>query len=210
MKQQFRCTIFLRTYRPQQGFRVIDQTSQSLFRRTVRSTRDHSSLTSAMSTNYTFQGWLGLDKNSANGKMIWKQYEPKPFEETDVDIKITHCGICGSDIHTLRSGWSTADYPVCKYSLELLLLSLTLQASVNIDRFYNLLPFVNRMPCNQFYAKMSGMVAGRCMDAWRSSHKDVVKARPHAVQAPEYAALRLFPRSRFLHTLLFVRLLKNA
>ncbi|KAF7926413.1 uncharacterized protein EAE98_006708 [Botrytis deweyae] len=66
-----------------------------------------------MSTDYKFQGWLGLDSEAANGKMVWQEFEPKPFEETDVDIKITHCGICGSDIHTLRSGWGASDYPVC-------------------------------------------------------------------------------------------------
>ncbi|KAK5095896.1 hypothetical protein LTR70_003215 [Exophiala xenobiotica] len=66
-----------------------------------------------MSTDYKFQGWLGLDKDSANGNMVWQGYEPKPFEEIDVDIKITHCGICGSDIHTLRSGWGATKYPVC-------------------------------------------------------------------------------------------------
>jgi alcohol dehydrogenase (NADP+) len=66
-----------------------------------------------MFTDYKFQGWLGLDKDSAKGNMVWKDYEPKPFEETDVDIKITHCGICGSDLHTLRSGWGQSLYPVC-------------------------------------------------------------------------------------------------
>jgi len=45
--------------------------------------------------------------------MKWGSYEPKTWEETDVDIKITHSGICGSDIHTLRSGWKPTDYPVC-------------------------------------------------------------------------------------------------
>ena len=69
----------------------------------------------SMSNDYKFQGWLGLDKDSANGKMVWKEFAPKPFEETDVDIKITHCGICGSDIHTLRSGWGETNYPVCKF-----------------------------------------------------------------------------------------------
>ncbi|KAL8243651.1 hypothetical protein R6Q59_009909 [Mikania micrantha] len=67
-----------------------------------------------MSNNYKFQGWLGLDKDSVNGKMVWQVYEPKPFdEENDVDIKITHCGICASDLQTLRSGWGPTDYPVC-------------------------------------------------------------------------------------------------
>ncbi|KAL4865409.1 hypothetical protein BDV12DRAFT_174675 [Aspergillus spectabilis] len=66
-----------------------------------------------MSTDYKFEGWLGLDASSAEGKMEWKEFEPKPWEETDVDIKITHCGICGSDLHTLRSGWGPTPYPCC-------------------------------------------------------------------------------------------------
>ena len=57
------------------------------------------------STDYKFEGWLGFDPSAAEGKMKWAEFEPKPWEETDVDIKITHCGICGSDMHTLKSGW---------------------------------------------------------------------------------------------------------
>lgn len=66
-----------------------------------------------MSNDYKFQGWLGLDKDSSKGKMVWQSYEPKKFEENDVDIKISHCGICGSDLHTLRSGWGPTIYPCC-------------------------------------------------------------------------------------------------
>jgi alcohol dehydrogenase (NADP+) len=55
--------------------------------------------------DYKFEGWMGLDKNSADGNMVWQEFEPKAWEENDVDIKVTHCGICGSDLHTLRSGW---------------------------------------------------------------------------------------------------------
>jgi alcohol dehydrogenase (NADP+) len=54
--------------------------------------------------SYQFQGWLGLDKNSI-GNLQWGSFEPKAWEETDVDIEISHCGICGSDLHTLKSGW---------------------------------------------------------------------------------------------------------
>ena len=39
-----------------------------------------------------FEGWLAVDKESGVGGMKWQQYEPKQFEETDVDIKISHCG----------------------------------------------------------------------------------------------------------------------
>src|SRR4051812_48503309 len=41
----------------------------------------------------------------------FRRYEPKTWSEDDVDIKISHCGICGSDIHTLRSGWYPTPYP---------------------------------------------------------------------------------------------------
>ncbi|BCS22272.1 NAD(P)-dependent alcohol dehydrogenase [Aspergillus puulaauensis] len=63
--------------------------------------------------DYKFEGWMGLDKNSADGNMVWQEFEPKAWEENDVDIKVTHCGICGSDLHTLRSGWRPAMYPCC-------------------------------------------------------------------------------------------------
>ncbi|KAG0652922.1 NADP-dependent alcohol dehydrogenase VII [Hyphodiscus hymeniophilus] len=66
-----------------------------------------------MATDYKFQGWMGLDKNASKGEMKWQEYEPKTWTEDDVDIKITHCGICGSDLHTLRSGWGPTLYPCC-------------------------------------------------------------------------------------------------
>ncbi|KAB5570702.1 chaperonin 10-like protein [Coniochaeta sp. 2T2.1] len=63
--------------------------------------------------DYTFQGWLGYDKSSADGKLEWTTFDPKAWEETDIDIKVSHCGVCGSDLHTLRSGWGPTQYPVC-------------------------------------------------------------------------------------------------
>lgn len=62
--------------------------------------------------DYKFQGWMGLGPESADGKMVWQEFPDnrKPFEENDVDIKITHAGICGSDLHTLRSGWGPTPY----------------------------------------------------------------------------------------------------
>ena len=34
-----------------------------------------------------------------------KSFKPKDFEAKDVEIAITHCGVCGSDVHTLKQGW---------------------------------------------------------------------------------------------------------
>ncbi|KAJ4329574.1 hypothetical protein N0V87_010740 [Didymella glomerata] len=62
-------------------------------------------------TDYKFEGWCGHGPESAEGKMKWEEYTPKSFTDDDVDIKISHCGICGSDLHTLRSGWYPTPYP---------------------------------------------------------------------------------------------------
>ena len=61
-------------------------------------------------TDYKFEGWLGEDKSSVKGNMKWGAFEPKKWEEDDVDIEISHCGVCGSDLHTLSSGWGPTPY----------------------------------------------------------------------------------------------------
>jgi alcohol dehydrogenase (NADP+) len=39
------------------------------------------------------------------------EYEPKAWDEEDVDIKIQYSGVCGSDLHTMSGGWGEVDYP---------------------------------------------------------------------------------------------------
>jgi alcohol dehydrogenase (NADP+) len=41
-------------------------------------------------TEEQFEGWCGLGPESAKGKMVWQGYEPKPFEESDIDIEVRH------------------------------------------------------------------------------------------------------------------------
>lgn len=53
----------------------------------------------------------GCDIFQVNGNLKWEEYEPKKWTDDDVEIKITHCGICASDLHTLRSGWGPTLYP---------------------------------------------------------------------------------------------------
>lgn len=40
------------------------------------------------------------------------QFKPKPFGDYDIDIKITCCGVCGSDLHTVTGGWGNKNYPI--------------------------------------------------------------------------------------------------
>lgn len=39
------------------------------------------------SADYKFEGWMGLDANAAKGNMVWQSYEPKAFQETDIDVR---------------------------------------------------------------------------------------------------------------------------
>ncbi|KAJ9622075.1 hypothetical protein H2203_006956 [Taxawa tesnikishii (nom. ined.)] len=59
-----------------------------------------------MSENdYKFEGWCGLDKHAAGGNMVWQELQDvKTWDESCVDIEITHCGICGSDLLQSRKG----------------------------------------------------------------------------------------------------------
>ncbi len=40
------------------------------------------------------------------------EYKSRPLGAADVEIAISHCGICGSDLHTISGGWGGANYPV--------------------------------------------------------------------------------------------------
>ncbi|KAK9466825.1 chaperonin 10-like protein [Lipomyces arxii] len=59
-----------------------------------------------------FTGWLGYDAQSVNGNLKKGTFNPKIFTDDDIDIEISHCGMCASDLHTLRSGWGATPYPV--------------------------------------------------------------------------------------------------
>jgi len=50
-------------------------------------------------------------KEKSGRAMLWS-YKPRPLGNEDVEIRITHCGICGSDLHTISSGWGPTRYPV--------------------------------------------------------------------------------------------------
>ncbi|KAJ9078254.1 hypothetical protein DSO57_1008638 [Entomophthora muscae] len=54
-------------------------------------------------------GWACHGKGK---ELVPFSYSAPDLLPTDVEISITHCGICGSDIHTMDSGWGPTDYPV--------------------------------------------------------------------------------------------------
>lgn len=39
-------------------------------------------------------------------------YEPKPFAPFEIEIEITHCGVCHSDLHLVNNDWGISEYPL--------------------------------------------------------------------------------------------------
>ncbi|KAK4703187.1 hypothetical protein P7C70_g3028, partial [Phenoliferia sp. Uapishka_3] len=52
-----------------------------------------------------------LFRNSVKGELRKFEYEPKKWDETDVDIEIQYAGICASDLHTISEGWGKVNFP---------------------------------------------------------------------------------------------------
>ncbi len=48
----------------------------------------------------------------AKGELKKFSYEPQPLKPFDVRIKVTHCGICHSDVHLIDNDWSISEYPL--------------------------------------------------------------------------------------------------
>lgn len=66
----------------------------------ARSKSTPRNLSFTMSADYKFQGWMGLDKSAASGNMKWQEYEPKKWEETDVDIQVSRRSDRRRSFHT--------------------------------------------------------------------------------------------------------------
>ncbi|KAJ1983957.1 hypothetical protein H4R33_004556 [Dimargaris cristalligena] len=65
--------------------------------------------TSTSSESRMISGYAAMGKDQP---LVPWQYKPRPLGPNDIEIKIDHCGVCGSDIHTIDSGWGPTQYPV--------------------------------------------------------------------------------------------------
>ncbi|KAH9947617.1 GroES-like protein [Amylocystis lapponica] len=58
-----------------------------------------------------FKGYALTDPSKWSALNV-TSFQPKTFQPEDVEIAITHCGVCGSDIHTLRQSWGESKLPL--------------------------------------------------------------------------------------------------
>ncbi|KAI8058869.1 chaperonin 10-like protein [Thamnidium elegans] len=56
----------------------------------------------------TFTGWAATDKDKP---LVQMELPLREWDEYCVDMDITHCGICATDIHMINEGWGPTDFP---------------------------------------------------------------------------------------------------
>ncbi|PCH43599.1 GroES-like protein [Wolfiporia cocos MD-104 SS10] len=64
-----------------------------------------------MSPTLEFKGYALTDRKQWSDLTV-TEIKPKTFQPDDVEIAITHCGVCGSDVHTLTQGWGESKLPL--------------------------------------------------------------------------------------------------
>ncbi|KDO60513.1 hypothetical protein CISIN_1g0180942mg, partial [Citrus sinensis] len=54
-------------------------------------------------------GWAARD---TSGVLSPFHFSRRATGEKDVTFKVTHCGICHSDLHLIKNEWGNAIYPI--------------------------------------------------------------------------------------------------
>jgi uncharacterized zinc-type alcohol dehydrogenase-like protein len=53
----------------------------------------------------------GLGVHAAGAQLLAYKYDPGALGANDVEIKISHCGVCHSDVHLIDNDWGISKYP---------------------------------------------------------------------------------------------------
>ena len=53
----------------------------------------------------------GLAVHAAGAQLVPYRYEPGELKANEVEVKISHCGVCHSDIHLIDNDWGLSKFP---------------------------------------------------------------------------------------------------
>jgi uncharacterized zinc-type alcohol dehydrogenase-like protein len=53
----------------------------------------------------------GLAVHAAGAQLLPYKYDPGELKAKDVEVRISHCGVCYSDIHLINNDWGLSRYP---------------------------------------------------------------------------------------------------
>jgi len=57
----------------------------------------------------SYKAWVAKQKGS---QLEWVDWDPVPLGDHDVEVEITHCGLCHTDKHLVDNDWQVARYPL--------------------------------------------------------------------------------------------------
>ena len=53
----------------------------------------------------------GLAVHAAGAQLLPYKYDPGDLEAGEIEVKISHCGVCHSDVHLIDNDWGISKYP---------------------------------------------------------------------------------------------------
>jgi uncharacterized zinc-type alcohol dehydrogenase-like protein len=53
----------------------------------------------------------GLAVHAAGAQVVAYKYDPGELKANEVEVKISHCGVCRSDVHLIDNDWGNSKYP---------------------------------------------------------------------------------------------------
>jgi alcohol/geraniol dehydrogenase (NADP+) len=53
----------------------------------------------------------GLAAHAAGAELLPFRYDPGELRAQEVEIRVTHCGVCHSDLHLISNDWGNSQYP---------------------------------------------------------------------------------------------------
>jgi uncharacterized zinc-type alcohol dehydrogenase-like protein len=53
----------------------------------------------------------GLAVHAAGAQLVAYRYDPGQIKPNEVEVRISHCGVCHSDIHLIDNDWGVSKYP---------------------------------------------------------------------------------------------------
>jgi uncharacterized zinc-type alcohol dehydrogenase-like protein len=54
----------------------------------------------------------GFATHAAGAELLPYKYDPGDIKPNEVEIAISHCGICRSDLHMVDNDWGISQYPL--------------------------------------------------------------------------------------------------
>jgi uncharacterized zinc-type alcohol dehydrogenase-like protein len=57
-------------------------------------------------------GFHAYAAHAKRGPLVPYEYDPSPLGPHDVEVRVTHCGICHSDVHLVDGDWGVGTYPM--------------------------------------------------------------------------------------------------